>query len=224
MRCPGLILFFLLIAGRPSASAQLVFAPVAGGVPITLPHSLFDSSLNDSIEIDVLRCYIGPVELLQGGKPVYRLQRPYFLIDADVPASMQLALPGGIRYDSLRFGLGVDSLTSVSGVFSGDLDPVNGMYWTWQSGYINFKMEGSSQKMKTLNGRFQFHVGGYLPPFNTRRTIQVAAGQDGRTLVRIDIPALLKRINLAQTPVLMSPGEKAVEFADKLTAVFKSGF
>lgn len=224
MRCPGLLLFFLLVAGRPSAPAQLVFAPVVDGVPMSLPHSLLDSSLNDSIEIDVLRFYIGPVELLQGGKLVYRLQRPYFLIDADAPASMQLALPAGMRYDSIRFGLGVDSLTSVSGVFSGDLDPVNGMYWTWQSGYINFKMEGSSQKMKTLNGRFQFHVGGYLPPFNTCRTLQVAAGKDGRTVVQVDIPTLLKRINLAQTPVLMSPGEKAFGFADMLAGVFKSAF
>lgn len=205
------------------AHAQLVFHPVDHGVPLTLPHTRYDSSLNDSLEIDVLRFYIGPVELLQGGKAVQRLQRNYFLVDADKPASMQLDLPAGLTYDSIRFGLGVDSLTSVSGVFPDDLDPINGMYWTWQSGYIHFKMEGSSSKINTINGRFQFHVGGYLPPYNTYRVLQIPAGKNGRTVVQVDLGALIERINLSKTPVLMTPGKRAAEFAEMLKGIFRTG-
>ncbi len=221
MRVLGFSLLFLLGAGILPASAQIVFRPVADGVPITLPYTRYDSALRDSLEIDMLRFYIGSLELLQGGQVVHRLRRNYFLVDADKPASLHIDLPAGLHYDSIRFGLGVDSLTSVSGVFPDDLDPVNGMYWTWQSGYINFKMEGSSAKLSTVNGRFQFHVGGYLPPYDTYRILQLPSGKNGVAVVQVDLGALIDRINLSKNPVLMTPGKKAVEFADTLKEHFR---
>lgn len=222
MRVIVFLLFVWFGTGSFSASAQLVFRPVDHGVSLTLPHTRYDSSLNDSLEIDMLRFYIGPVELLQGGRVVHRLQRNYFLVDADKPASLQLDFPAGLTYDSIRFGLGVDSLTSVSGVFPDDLDPIHGMYWTWQSGYIHFKMEGSSAKINTINARFQFHVGGYLTPYNTYRIIQLPLGKDGRTVVQVDVGILIDRINLSKNPVLMTPGKRAMEFADMLKGVFRA--
>jgi hypothetical protein len=221
MRYLSAIIFFLFQLAGTSIPAQLVFSPRAEGLPVSLPFKLYDSSLHDTIEIDVLRFYIGPVELMQGGAVVHRIRQPYFLVDADKPASMRIGLPAGLQFDRIRFGLGVDSLTSVSGVFPDDLDPVNGMYWTWQSGYINFKMEGSSSKINTANGRFQFHVGGYLPPFNTYRILQVPAGRGGLTEVQFDLAGLLGQIRLAENPVLMTPGKAAVEFADRLAFYFR---
>ncbi len=41
---------------------------------------------------------------------------------------------------SLLFG--VDSAIQVGGVGKGALDPQRGMYWTWQTGYVQWKMEG----------------------------------------------------------------------------------
>ena len=38
--------------------------------------------------------------------------------------------------------LGVDSVLNYNGVHEGALDPINGMYWTWQTGYIHCKLEG----------------------------------------------------------------------------------
>jgi hypothetical protein len=44
----------------------------------------------------------------------------------------------------IRFLLGVDSARNVSGIQTGALDPARGMFWTWNSGYVMAKIEGSS--------------------------------------------------------------------------------
>jgi hypothetical protein len=59
---------------------------------------------------------------------------------------------------------GVDSLTHVSGVMRGDLDPLLGMYWAWQSGYICAKLEGTFISELGVIKRFTFHFGGYRYP------------------------------------------------------------
>ena len=74
---------------------------------------------------------------------------------------------------SISFCIGIDSLASVSGALSGDLDPSNGMYWAWQSGYINMKIEGTSSSCKTRKNSFNFHIGGYLKPYNAIKKIEI---------------------------------------------------
>ena len=66
------------------------------------------------------------------------------LIDQAVPSSLELGdviIPDG-HYTSIEFNLGVDSLHNHSGDQAGDLDPMYGMIWTWNTGYIFFKHEG----------------------------------------------------------------------------------
>jgi hypothetical protein len=54
---------------------------------------------------------------------------------------------------------------------AGDLDPIKGMYWAWQSGYINMKIEGKSSSCRTRKNEFQFHIGGYLSPYYAMRKV-----------------------------------------------------
>jgi len=59
--------------------------------------------------------------------------------------------------------IGTDSITNVSGALDGDLDPIKGMYWAWNSGCINFKLEGT----RVISGKktpFEYHIGGYNGP------------------------------------------------------------
>jgi hypothetical protein len=55
---------------------------------------------------------------------------------------------------------GVDSLLQRGGVMDGDLDPVHGMYWTWQSGYIQFKLEGLLRD-SAGERKLELHLGGF---------------------------------------------------------------
>ncbi|MFN4989972.1 MAG: MbnP family protein, partial [Ignavibacteria bacterium] len=51
--------------------------------------------------------------------------------------SLTFTIPDDI--DSLCFGL--DSIDNVNTSFEGALDPIHGMFWTWNSGYVNCKIE-----------------------------------------------------------------------------------
>jgi hypothetical protein len=65
--------------------------------------------------------------------------------------------------------IGVDSTRNVSGAQTGALDPTNDMFWTWNSGYIFVKMEGTSTSAPSND--LTFHIGGFQSPNNTIRTV-----------------------------------------------------
>jgi hypothetical protein len=84
------------------------------------------------------------------------------------------------------------------------------MYWAWQSGYINFKFEGNSK-----NKSFQFHIGGYLSPYKTIKTLTFAVSKNRELIeLQIDLEKFFKYVNLKELNNIMSPGEKAVELSD----------
>lgn len=102
----------------------------------------------------------------------------YFLCKHDDPDSREVVLkniPAG-DYTGLKFIIGVDSAKSVSPIAerTGVLDPAtgaSGMYWSWNSGYIFVKVEGTSPQAPvepSTNERiFQYHTGlfgGYDSP------------------------------------------------------------
>ena len=134
--------------------------------------------------------------------------------------SFMVKMPGDIVYSTVKMNIGVDSVTSTSGALGGDLDPAKGMFWTWQSGYINLKLEGRSNKCPTRKNRFQFHLGGYAQAENTLQAIQINAkpGKD----IAIDIPLdqFLREIDLAQLNTIMSPGPEAVALSKKIALLF----
>ena len=68
-----------------------------------------------------------------------------------------LSGPGNFNI-SLLFG--IDSAIQMGGVGTGALDPQRGMYWTWQTGYVQWKMEGAIR----VNGEehpLELHLGGF---------------------------------------------------------------
>ena len=69
----------------------------------------------------------------------------YQLLDASEPSSLTFALDSVLNgeYTSVKFLIGVDSSRNHTGVQDGALDPVHGMIWSWNTGYIFFKHEGN---------------------------------------------------------------------------------
>ena len=83
-----------------------------------------------------------------------------------------------MRFNTIAFNLGIDSITNVSGAQGGDLDPTKGMYWAWQSGFINIKLQGTSNSCPPPKNEFEFHLGGYQYPFNSLQTIILKTGNE----------------------------------------------
>jgi hypothetical protein len=92
----------------------------------------------------------------------------YFLVDESNSASMILSLPQVEigKYLAIRLVIGVDSVKSMAPLEKrqGVLD-MSGlgqdMYWTWNQGYIFFKMEGIYTDFSSKNDDYTYHIGGF---------------------------------------------------------------
>ena len=129
---------------------------------VDLSDSSFVENDSNRLQIDALRFYVSNFCFLKNGAVVLQEKNSYHLIDASDKSSQTLSIKNTnkINFNELAFSLGIDSITNVSGAMGGDLDPTKGMYWTWQSGYINFKLEGKSANCPKRNHAFEFHLGG----------------------------------------------------------------
>lgn len=180
----------------------------------------------DSISISQLKFFISDMSFYNHDTLVYVFKKKHHLVDLTRPSSTSLTEKpeSSVSYDQLKFNIGIDSLTNISGAIEGDLDPTSGMYWTWQSGYINFKLEGSSPICPTRHNKFQWHIGGYLHPFNTLKEVVLSdAKTTNEVKIEIHIGELLQSFDLNQTHQIMSPNARAVEIANRLATIFKLG-
>ena len=179
------------------------------------------SELKDTLEIDVLRFYISNIKFQYSDATTFSESNSYHLIDIENPKSLQIPITKTLdkALSKVTFSIGVDSLASVSGAMSGDLDPTKGMYWAWQSGFINMKIEGKSSSCKTRKNAFQFHIGGYMKPNYAIRTIELKP-INSNLEINVDAAELFKYINLKENNSIMIPGSKAMELADKAVGMF----
>ena len=177
----------------------------------------------ESISIQTLKYYISSIQLLKNKKVVWKEIKSFHLIDEEDSISKKIKIaktPIDIDFDEIVFNIGIDSVTNYRGVQGGDLDPTNGMYWTWQNGYINFKIEGKSSFCKTRNNAFQFHIGGYENGLATLQKVSLKINKKNPLEINLDIEKLFEKINLSNQNEIMQPCKEAVEIANKLPLLF----
>jgi len=216
-----MVLYFATaMRAQESQSFQLSFEPIYNALPLQLDTNLADT--NDTIQIETLKFYISNIELMQGDQVVFQEENSYHLVDASEKASgnIHLTIPAKIPFSTVSFTLGIDSTTNDAGAMGGDLDPTKGMYWTWQTGYINFKLEGTSPRCPARNNRFQFHLGGYAAPSPTAQKIIVPTTSQTGIVVQVDIAAFLAPMDLSKKYRVMIPGMEAMELSKKLSQLF----
>lgn len=216
---------FFLIAPTfcQTKKIELLIYPSFGQTVLHLADSVFLTEKFNFLQIESLKFYISNIQLLKDAKIVFEEKNSFHLIDAADENTWRISMQSDLQisFDELKFGLGIDSLTNVSGVLGGDLDPTKGMYWTWQSGYINFKLEGKSQSCKTKNSEFIFHLGGYKQPFGAYQTLSIPVNNINKIYLSLDLELLFRGIDLTKTNHLMSPGLEAVQLSKILATCFK---
>jgi hypothetical protein len=184
----------------------------------------YSTSIKDSVTISTFKCYISGIEIYYSDKTVFKQQNSFHLLDIENPISMQIPVTKSSDkiISKVVFNIGIDSENNTSGALGGVLDPVKGMYWAWQSGYINMKIEGKSSICATRKNEFQFHIGGYLPPYYAMRKKAIAVNQSVKDNINIVIDASLffAEIDLVKINSVMIPGKKAMELADITTRMF----
>lgn len=220
------MLFVMTFAATPAQRStgitSLRFVPVADEGLLPLDSELVLAN-GATASVSTLRFYVSHVALHAAGRVVWSDGDRCHLVDASDSARLIIALPtpAGIGADSVSFLLGVDSLTNVSGALGGDLDPTKGMYWAWNSGYINFKLEGRSTACPARDHRFEFHLGGYLPPDRSVQHVSVAVSPGPVAAIAFDIPGFLNALDLQKEYHVTSPGPAAVRLSISAANSFK---
>lgn len=170
-----------------------------------------DSSI---VTISKLKCYLSSFEFYMNDQLVFKEKNSYHLVDLFDSKTIDLSLPKNVKYNIIKFAVGIDSLTSVMGAFGGDLDPTNGMYWTWQSGYINVMIEGKCSQCNTRINEFTLHLGGYQYPNNAYQEISLPVSSNKSSInIAFDLTKWISLIDLSSTPSVMSPSRNAVQLS-----------
>lgn len=209
-------LFFILIQ---TANAQSISLKISyGHQPLKLGKKYFLDKIKDSLEITTLKFYISKTTFYLNTKQVSIYDKP-MLIDLNERINPAF-IDNNVLYDSISFQIGIDSLYNTNGAMGGDLDPINGMYWTWQSGYINFKLEGISKVCPSRKNMFQYHIGGYAYPFNTLQKIGFKKTNKNSFDLVLDIEKLLNSIEISNLTEIMSPRKEAVDLSKTIANSF----
>ena len=150
----------------------LEFDNRVGYQKLVLGTTTAKNSLNEDFTVTRLNYFVSNIALKNENGEVVKFPNQYFLVRQSDPNSLLIKLdnvPAG-NYNEVSYMIGVDSLKSVSDVSqrTGVLDPASYgddfMYWSWNSGYIFFKMEGKSSAIppNMMNmTEYAFHVGGF---------------------------------------------------------------
>ncbi len=206
------------------------FDNVAGSADLAF-NTNYVNSFGETFKVSKFTYYISNVSLKKTDGTVFTVAQDdsYFLIKEDVATSQMVELknvPEG-DYQSVTFTVGVDSVRSCAPIDkrTGALDPVNGMYWTWNSGYIFSMLEGSSAVSGATNNLFQFHVGGFggysSPTANNIRQVTIPfkntvaqVRNSTKTEINLKVDALKvfgtntsgvdNRVSIAANPTVMS--------------------
>jgi hypothetical protein len=131
---------------------------------------------HDTLNFTKLKYYISNVKLKKADGTWFTQTESYHLVDLSDVNSLAITLndvPVG-DYTDVYFTMGVDSTRNVSGAQAGALATSNGMFWSWNSGYIMLKAEGTS--VNSTSGSFAFHLGGFSGVNNivTEKYVQFA--------------------------------------------------
>ena len=200
------------IAFSQNNSIQFSISPTFGSTTLHLADSAFTANDSTHLKITEVKFYISEIQFLKNGRIVLEEKNSFHLVDASEINSLKISIDNkqNISFDQLKFNLGIDSATNVSGAMGGDLDPTKGMYWTWQSGYINFKLEGTTNLCPTRKNEFEFHLGGYQQPNYCLQTLSFPINNSGKINLKLDVQKILQQIDLAKTNHIMSPSAEAV--------------
>ena len=157
-------------------------------------------SPTDSISFQVCKFYLTAVDS--------SAQHSYFLVDAANKNSKQLSF----HSQPTEVYFGVDAKMSDNPDFRGALDPIHGMYWTWQSGFIHLKMEATISRQGSAKQKLEYHIGGFSDSLNTCLALPDALFGKRKQEWVISMSTFLHQLDLSKTTI-MSPQPAAVTVA-----------
>lgn len=154
--------------GEAAPAVEVEISHVVASEPLQLREGNYRNAAGEAFSVARLRYYLSGFRVQDSeGRwfeaPVHAdSPEGYYLVDEAAPESKRFrlpALPPG-AYAAIGFTLGVDVARNHAGAQTGTLDPVRGMFWTWNSGYVFLKLEGASPASPAPDHGYEYHLGG----------------------------------------------------------------
>jgi len=115
-----IIIFFLKIQFSFSQADKITtvyFTAKFGNSSLFLNDVIYLKNSDDSIKIESLKFYISNIEFLDNDKSMWQEKNSFHLVDVSNDRSMKLLLKtnDNIKFNKIKFNLGIDSAVNVSG-------------------------------------------------------------------------------------------------------------
>ena len=220
----GVVISSNSFSQKKTTSIPVCFKVISKGEDSILNRNLVND-FGENYRITKLKFYVSNVKFET--VEVSKNASAVFLIDASKQNTISVVAPAK-KITGISFLLGVDSALNCSGAQSGALDPLNDMFWTWNNGYIFFKMEGSSDASTADLKRIEHHIGGFKGANKTMRTVFLpinnpALLKQKKLVIQLDIDKYWNGVNkfkIAEAPVVAIPGSLAKNAADNFASMF----
>ncbi len=141
-----------------ASNLQINFTYGFGNETLVFNDKKYVNSSKDTFNIEDLKHYFSNFALQRADSTWIYFQN-INLVDVKNNRNLTLNFPNvpAGNYRAISFDLGLDKTHNSSMGFEGDLDPAWGMYWTWSTGYVFFRMMG--RKPSTQEG-YSLDLGG----------------------------------------------------------------
>ena len=171
---------------------------------------------SDTLTFHHIKFYITNVSLQDSNQKPLNDTINSYLIDLEIRKTIHIKIQESQSIRQLKFSFGTDSLTNEDGAKGGDLDPMHGMYWTWQTGYINLKCDGIISNETKRNHSMNFHIGGYKFPYNSIQYLSFPVNNKKFAEIEIDFKQIIEANVREQNYTVMSPGKKSQRMAHSI--------
>lgn len=200
-------------------TAILLLSATAYSQNLKVNFHIDTEDTTDNYSVETAKFYISNIRVKLKGGGILSKENGYFLIDLEDTTSGIINMPSfaNLEIDSIFFSIGTDSLINIAGVMDGDLDPLNGMYWAWNTGYINFKVEGTVNKSGS-NMDLEYHIGGYKMPYQTVRNLSFPVNSNN-LIIHLDLISYMSQAQQISNSILI-PGDQASKCADLFMKCF----
>lgn len=214
-----------------SGSINIEFDHQIGEHSLVMATEAYTFGANTDVKINTLKYYVSNVVLTAEDGSTFEVPDSYHLVDESQAASLDFLLsdiPSG-TYDKISFMVGVDATSNTQGAQEGALDPANGMFWSWNNGYIFLKLEGT---YGDADENFTYHIGGFEGEYATQQNVELHLHGDHLDVSDDETATVHTVVNLeeffanpvdwdiASQPAMTMPGMHAKTIADNYGDMF----
>jgi|JI7StandDraft_1071085.scaffolds.fasta_scaffold115430_3 hypothetical protein len=161
-----------------AGSLKIEFEAMVGDSALVFNTETYTNQAGNTFNVSMYKYYISNIKITKMDNSVWTEPNSYHLIDHSNPSSALITLANVpfANYKAIEFMIGVDSARNEAGASgqTGDLDVANGaMYWSWNTGYIMSKFEGT-----TSGQNIKYHIGGWKGSYNSLKIVSPSFNSD----------------------------------------------